>query len=435
VAGTLVGWFDAQIFDANGDPLNAGKIYSYAAGTTTPLATYSDPDLAPGHANANPIVLDAAGRPTSGSIYLAAASYKFVVKNSAGATIKTQDNIAAGAAFNVATDVTGTAGEDIAAGEPVYISDGSGSRTTGRWYRTDADFTYASNLAPAVGMAPVAIASAASGAIRLQGQVTGLSGLVAGTVYYASATAGALTASAPTNARVIGVADSTTTLIVAPAFGSNVALLNALNVFTAFGTQTFTAGGTGGNIVNVINSTAGTGNYGAVFVGNNAAADLARLFALSSTFTPSGPNLASGVNLESTGAGGLSLAATNAAGAVRVYAAGTTETARFDLTSSLQIGGTAARAGTAGTKRVDIFDGTAPTSTLANGCSFYSTTGEMRVMDAAGNATLLSPHDKETNEWIFESVHTPTGKRFRIDMERLVRALDAQLGGGFIHET
>jgi hypothetical protein len=254
---------------------------------------------------------------------------------------------------------------------------------------------------------------------------------VAGTVYYASATAGALTASAPTNARVIGVADSTTTLIVAPAFGSNVALLNALNVFTAFGTQTFTAGGTGGNIVNVINSTAGTGNYGAVFVGNNAAADLARLFA----FTPSGPNLASGVNLESTGAGGLSLAATNAAGAVRVYAAGTTETARFDLTSSLQIGGTAARAGTAGTKRVDIFDGTAPTSTLANGCSFYSTTGEMRVMDAAGNATLLSPHDKETNEWIFESVHTPTGKRFRIDMERLVRALDAQLGGGFIHET
>jgi hypothetical protein len=95
---------------------------------------------------------------------------------------------------------------------------------------------------------------------------------------------------------------------------------------------------------------------------------------------------------------------------------------------SVQVGGTAARATTAGTNRVDIFDGTAPVGTLANGVSFYSTAGEARVMDAAGNATLLSPHDTETNEWIFHSKHTPTGKVLRIDVERLLRFVNAHFG-------
>jgi hypothetical protein len=31
----------AQFFDDNGDPLTGGKVYTYAAGTTTPLATYT----------------------------------------------------------------------------------------------------------------------------------------------------------------------------------------------------------------------------------------------------------------------------------------------------------------------------------------------------------------------------------------------------------
>jgi hypothetical protein len=116
--------------------------------------------------------------------------------------------------------------------------------------------------------------------------------------------------------------------------------------------------------------------------------------------------------------------------------AGSTERARitsggdFQTSSggSVQVGGTAARATTAGTNRVDIFDGTAPVGTLANGVSFYSTAGEARVMDAAGNATLLSPHDTETNEWIFHSKHTPTGKVLRIDVERLLRFVNAHFG-------
>jgi hypothetical protein len=95
---------------------------------------------------------------------------------------------------------------------------------------------------------------------------------------------------------------------------------------------------------------------------------------------------------------------------------------------SVQVGGTAARATTAGTNRIDIFDGTAPVGTLANGVSFYSASGEANVMDAAGNATLLSPHDSETNEWIFRSKHTPTGKVLRIDVERLLRFVNDHFG-------
>lgn len=107
---------------------------------------------------------------------------------------------------------------------------------------------------------------------------------------------------------------------------------------------------------------------------------------------------------------------------------------RICSTGNIKLSGSALRGTTEGTNHLDIFDGTAPVGTLANGCSFYSTSGEMRVMDAAGNATLLSPHDSETNEWIYHSVDTRTGKGLRIDMERLMRKLDELFGGGFVRE-
>jgi hypothetical protein len=117
--------------------------------------------------------------------------------------------------------------------------------------------------------------------------------------------------------------------------------------------------------------------------------------------------------------------ANNATERARITSGGNFQTSSGN---SVQVGGTAARATTAGTNRVDIFDGTAPVGTLANGVSFYSAAGEANVMDAAGNATLLSPHDSETNEWIFRSKHTPTGKVLRIDVERLLRFVNAHFG-------
>jgi len=197
-------------WDDNGDPLSGGLLYTYAAGTTTPLATYSEVTLTT--PNANPVVLSSAGRAT---VYLSATSYKFVLKTSAGVTVWTQDNVSAVPTTAADVDVVAIAGVAIAAGEAVYLSDGSGSLTAGRWYLTDADLAYASSTANVVGIAPNAIAAGATGTVRVAGRVTGLSGLSAGSDYYASATAGALTATAPSLSRLIGRADTTTSLVLA----------------------------------------------------------------------------------------------------------------------------------------------------------------------------------------------------------------------------
>jgi hypothetical protein len=82
------GW---QFFDNVGTPLAGGLVYTYTAGTTTPQATYTS--SAGTIANANPIVLDSAGR-TANEVWLTAGvSYKFVIKTSAAVTIGTYDNI------------------------------------------------------------------------------------------------------------------------------------------------------------------------------------------------------------------------------------------------------------------------------------------------------------------------------------------------------
>jgi len=76
-----------QFFDANGDPLASGKVYTYAAGTSTPKDTYTT--YTGGTANANPVILDARGEAT---IFWDGA-YKVVLKDSTDATIWTVDNI------------------------------------------------------------------------------------------------------------------------------------------------------------------------------------------------------------------------------------------------------------------------------------------------------------------------------------------------------
>jgi microcystin-dependent protein len=80
-----------QFFDNNGVPLNGGLLYTYQAGSSTPLATYTD--ISGGIANSNPIVLNSAGR-LADEIWLTYGfNYKFVLKNSTGSTIGTYDNI------------------------------------------------------------------------------------------------------------------------------------------------------------------------------------------------------------------------------------------------------------------------------------------------------------------------------------------------------
>lgn len=82
----------AQFFDDNGVPLAGGLIYTYAAGTTTPAVTYTSSTGLIAHSN--PIVLNAAGRVSTGEIWLTVGlTYKFILKNSAGVQIGSYDNI------------------------------------------------------------------------------------------------------------------------------------------------------------------------------------------------------------------------------------------------------------------------------------------------------------------------------------------------------
>lgn len=80
-----------QFFNNDGLPLNAGKIYTYQAGSTTPLATYTDSSGL--IANTNPIILGTDGRPPSTIWLTEGFFYKFVLKTSADVTIQTYDNL------------------------------------------------------------------------------------------------------------------------------------------------------------------------------------------------------------------------------------------------------------------------------------------------------------------------------------------------------
>lgn len=82
-----------QAFTVGGLPLNAGLIYTYIAGGTTPQATYTT--SAGNVQNANPIVLNADGRTPSEVWLTDGASYRFDVTDSLGNLIKTYDNISA----------------------------------------------------------------------------------------------------------------------------------------------------------------------------------------------------------------------------------------------------------------------------------------------------------------------------------------------------
>jgi len=80
-----------QFFDNNGAPLNAGKIYTYQAGSSTPLATYTSSSGLT--ANANPIILGTSGRPPNDIWLTEGFFYKFILKDSADVTIQTYDNL------------------------------------------------------------------------------------------------------------------------------------------------------------------------------------------------------------------------------------------------------------------------------------------------------------------------------------------------------
>jgi hypothetical protein len=80
-----------QFFDNNGVPLAGGLIYTYQAGSSTLLTTYTTVNGT--IANTNPIVLDASGRTPNEIWMLTGYSYKFIIQTSAAVTLQTLDNL------------------------------------------------------------------------------------------------------------------------------------------------------------------------------------------------------------------------------------------------------------------------------------------------------------------------------------------------------
>lgn len=79
-----------QFIGADGVPLVGGKVYTYAAGTTTPQVTYTDSTGST--ANSNPIILDSRGE---ANIWLGEATYKFKLLDADNVEIWTVDYISA----------------------------------------------------------------------------------------------------------------------------------------------------------------------------------------------------------------------------------------------------------------------------------------------------------------------------------------------------
>lgn len=109
-----------QFEDANGVPYVGGKLFTYAAGSSTKQSTFTD--STGNTANANPIVLDAAGRTPFGLWLTAGLNYKFVLALSTDtdpptSPVFTEDNISG------VNDSATTTSQWIAAGAtPTYIN-------------------------------------------------------------------------------------------------------------------------------------------------------------------------------------------------------------------------------------------------------------------------------------------------------------------------
>jgi hypothetical protein len=114
------GW---QFFDNSGNVLTGGLIYTYAAGTTTPLATYtSATGVTP---NSNPIVLDAAGRPPSQIWLLGGYSYKFILQNSTAVQLWSMDNLSGLPSAGTQSYQTATQGQTIFSGLTYAVGNNS----------------------------------------------------------------------------------------------------------------------------------------------------------------------------------------------------------------------------------------------------------------------------------------------------------------------
>ncbi len=117
MAANIAPFLRQRYFNTNGAPLVGGKLYSYAANTTTPQATYNISTVNVLYQNANPVVLDANGE---AAVFLdSSLSYKFVLKDSLDNVQWTVDNLAG----TLTSDAVATASIQASAVTTAKIAD------------------------------------------------------------------------------------------------------------------------------------------------------------------------------------------------------------------------------------------------------------------------------------------------------------------------
>jgi hypothetical protein len=126
----------------------------------------------------------------------------------------------------------------------------------------------------------------------------------------------------------------------------------------------------------------------------------------------------------------------NISGALALSIAPTTDMATFiasvSVGTSMSIGGAAFPS--ANNTAVEVYANNTSKPTLAaNTTAFYQKSGEQYVQDSSGNETLISPHQNGTDKWIFYSENERTGRRIKVDMEKLVHLVE-QLSGELVME-
>ncbi len=120
-----------------------------------------------------------------------------------------------------------------------------------------------------------------------------------------------------------------------------------------------------------------------------------------------------------------------------------TQAFTLDANRNLLLNGTTAGTSSVGT--FAIFNGTAPTGSVTNGCILYaedvSSSSELKVRDEAGNVTTLSPHNfslipegpSEDMAWSYYSERD--GRRINIDMLKAIRLLEKLSGEQLVYES
>jgi hypothetical protein len=125
--------FNDQQVDSNGAPLSGGSIYTYLAGTSSAYPTYTDnTGLTP---QANPIVLNSLGLPSSPIWLTGSISYKFTIRDALGVLQRTIDSISGinDASVSISQWVTfGSAPTYISATSFSVAGDQTGSFQIGR---------------------------------------------------------------------------------------------------------------------------------------------------------------------------------------------------------------------------------------------------------------------------------------------------------------